>query len=520
MIPHLKSRRFATRVALALLALLGAACAPEAGNSPHVILISIDTLRADHVGYTGYRPGGVNPTPFIDRLAAEGVVFQNVYSTSSWTLPAHHALMTGLPDALHGMVADRVPANPELTTLAEVFRDRGYATGGFFSGPYLHGFFGFDRGFDRYRSCMGESSVYDEADRWDALTPQQIGERRLADNRRAHRDVSSERVVLNALKFVEEQQGKPLFLFLHFFDVHHDFIPPHRFGKRFDPDYEGWVDGRDIDGNPRYHPGMHPDDLGHLKALYDGEIAWVDHNLGLFFEALHDRDPEFVKNCLVAITSDHGEEFFEHGRLGHRKNLGNVCLHVPLVIRPPKGNTDPPRATQDPSGALVNDAAGLYDLFPTLLELAGLPAPDSIYGRSLAPLLRGETLPPRPVLSELTRIEPDLAREGVFERFTSSILLPYKLVRVQRRRWDPSSPIDFTGEVVSERYALYDLAKDPGETTDLLDTSEKLTGNMKKVYLAEVRHLKRLSERIASREPGAARDLSAELIRQLEELGY
>ena len=149
-----------TKAAIALVVLLllvGATLAILHGSRPrlNVILISIDTLRPDRMGVYGHRPMGLSTTPFLDTLAARSTVFTNATSTSSWTLPAHWALLTGVPDQVHGVVNDRIPLPEGLLTLAEILEGEGYITGGFFSGPYLDPAFGFARGFDVYESCIG-----------------------------------------------------------------------------------------------------------------------------------------------------------------------------------------------------------------------------------------------------------------------------------------------------------------------------------------------------------------------------
>ena len=255
----------------ALLLLLGA-CGPAeraADPRPDVVLVSIDSLRADHLGCYGYAP----PTsPTIDRLAREGVLFEDAVSTTSWTLPAHAALFTGLWDSSHGLVDNGLRLGDEHATLAEVLRDAGYRTAGFYGGPYLHPTFGLHQGFEVYESCM--TTV---PQGWSA---EEIRADSRSKEARSHADVTGprtlERVEAWLATLPPRGERPPFFLFVHLWDVHYDFVAPPEYVELFDPGYEGPVDGRSVEAVTHRPPDWSDADVRHLVSLYDGEILWTD----------------------------------------------------------------------------------------------------------------------------------------------------------------------------------------------------------------------------------------------------
>ncbi len=333
------------------------------GPPLNVVIVSIDTLRPDHLGCHGYHR---DTSPAMDRLAREGTRFENAVSTTSWTLPAHIALLTSLPDLVHGVLWDNYHLNGSRITLAEIMKEQGYRTAGIFTGPYLLPRFGFDQGFDYYIDC----TLYDKKLKgMDVLVASERG-----------------RTTPGAMEKVEiwlnDNQNHPFFLFLHLFDVHPDFDPPPPFDTIFDPDYSGGVDGKDVFHNPAIHAGMERGDLEHLRALYDGEIRFVDDaGIARLMEMLEERN--LAEKTLVVITSDHGEEFFEHGEFGHRKNLYDTTLRIPLIFW---------RPGLVPQGKVIERQVRITDVMPTILELLDLPQSPETLGQSLVPLLKGEDI--------------------------------------------------------------------------------------------------------------------------------
>lgn len=353
------------RVFLGALA-LGSGCAeePTLPERPcDIVLVSLDSVRRDAVSAFTSDP---TATPNLDRLAREGVRFTRAYASSSWTLPSHVTLFAGAPEVVHGVDLENHRASPRLAFLAEVLGEAGYRTSGVFSGPYLDPSFGFGRGFEEYRRSYGE-----ELERVVAGggSPSEV-------EVYSHGDVSAARVTDAAIEALGRAASdeRPLFLFVHYFDPHYDYIPPAPFDSLFDPDYAGSVTGRNYLSNPAVsvldptHPAGRRrvvDDRGleHLRALYRGELAWTDAQLGRLLEALEDRPAG--RRTLVWVVGDHGDEFFEHGGVGHRRTLFDEVLAVPMLAWSPG---------LLPAGREFSAPVSLADVAPTLLEAIGWPA--------------------------------------------------------------------------------------------------------------------------------------------------
>lgn len=486
-------------------------------DRPNVILISIDTLRPDRMGVYGHRPMGRSTTSFLDELAAGGAVFVDAVSSSSWTLPGHYALFTGLPDDLHGMVDDRVPCPDDLPLLPELFQRAGYQTAGFYSGPYLHPFFGFDRGFDIYESCFDFPLVYDTpADELEQAPRDEVARLVSTMERSSHGAITSGAVTRKAERFVREGCGRPFFLFLHYFDVHNDYTPPPPHDTRYGPPYDGWIDGRGVMTDPRINADMDRRDLTHLMALYDGEISWVDENIRLLFRAIDRIDPEILENTIVVVTSDHGEEFFEHGTIGHRHNLSARAVRIPLIVSFP-GHV--------PAGVEVAATAPIYDIAPTLYDLADLPAPPIVFGSSLRGFLEEngradsvDVASSRPALLELTTVP-----RGQGDRYVKQIALrlgSMKLIAVQQRRWSRDRPADFAGELLSVEEYLFDLSVDPEEKKDIGAERTDLLDMMRQGKDRLYTDMKERFRKYRGRPDSADRRIPDWLQRSLESLGY
>jgi arylsulfatase A-like enzyme len=416
--PHTHRGTVAAALSIALAVACGTDKAPGTAH-PHVVLLSLDTLRADHLGCYGYERA---TSPRMDALAKEGALFEEAFSPSSWTLPAHMTLLTGLPVSIHGACDDRLwtrvdsegavlPVPLRGTFVPEHLRAAGYATAGFYSWKYLEPQFGFGPGFDRYERLghtfyshpvvgpLVEAAMAardeDEFRRLQSAYPDLFEDGR----------PTAPEVVDQGLAWLREQQqiddGRPLFLFLHLFDIHDPYTPPPPFDRKFDPDYSGPIDGRRITSpDSPIRRDMDPRDLEHLIALYDGGIAWVDSEVGRFLDGLEDLG--ISKDTLVILVSDHGEEFFEHGQKAHRRQLYRESVHVPLIIRWP-GNL--------PANRHVAGPVGLLDIAPTILAASGLPAPESWMGRDLLKLVRDGGRGTGTYLSELFLFDGDAAPE-------------------------------------------------------------------------------------------------------------
>lgn len=494
------STRLVLNSSWALLACLFACVVPACGKAeptgpPNVLLISLDTLRADHLSCYGYER---KTSPTIDRLASAGVMFERTFSTTSWTLPSHLSLFTGLELSVHGICDERLwtalegqllPMRGEF--LAERLSVAGYDTAGFYTAPYLDEKFGFGAGFDRYER-VGHSvythpvhserfkQLRDDGDT-EALKAWMKSDPDLFDD---HRPTADEAVDA-ALQWITGRGERPYFCFLHIFDIHNDYVPPPPFDTQFDSEYEGPINGRRVTGNNSpVHAGMDPRDLEHLIALYDGEIAWVDSQIARLVDHLEDQGQ--LENTLIVVTSDHGEEFFEHGEKGHRNGLHTESLHVPLIMHWPAGI---------PENVRVPQSTGLVDIAPTLSALCGLDAiPAS--GVDLTPLMHGERLNERRYVSELL----------LFEQLTDVPVRRLSILEGTRHSLIESSPKQDSTCVV------YDLVSDPAEAgTAVLAESPSLDEVRKRFNLLRDASIRRQTE---------ASPLTPEQLAEITAAGY
>lgn len=383
-----------------------AACGKEPTGKYNVVLISIDSLRADHTGPYGHKPEfapEIPVTPNLDRLAQSGAVFEDAWSSSSWTLPSHMALMTGLTDRAHAVEHDDFMLDPLRATLAEQFRADGYATGGCYSGPFLDPKYGFDRGFQEYRSGMLKPDEFvRKVEQMNAQRKSQgkppLNEEgiKFFRDRISHWDMTSPRVNDFARDFLNRSKDQRFFLFLHYFDAHYDYQPQEgdrALAERFDPGYTGKINGADwffdaaqqvmtwpSAADPVGRRLINERDLRHALALYDAEIHWVDRHVGEVLDQIQALG--LADETIVIVTADHGDEFFEHRSIGHRSSLYAELCHVPLVLRVPGAGQQGQRVTELVRG---------YDLAPSLLDWCGLQPLPEAQGVSLRPLLEGQT---------------------------------------------------------------------------------------------------------------------------------
>lgn len=347
----------------------GEAPSPPA-ERPDIVLIAIDSLRPDHLGAYGYERA---TSPSIDALAEQGAVFEVVTSSSSWTLPAQAALFTGLPDYIHGVDRGSRPLLPDRRTLAEAMQSAGYRTVGIWSSPLLDPYFGFDQGFESYVSAqrtVGTTGGPDESQDWDLR------------HQLSYRDITGPAVLGKVDAALAADDDRPLFLFIHLSDVHYNFVAPEPYGTMFAAkDYAGGVVGAEVDGLlSRNADSLAPHDLQHVIDLYDGEVAWADHQVGRILASLEARG--LTDNTAIVLTAQHGMELFDHGTFGHRKNLHDASIRIPLVMRYPG---------QVNAGQRLSAPAQLIDIAPTLLEWAQAEPLPEIVGGPLQPVLRGET---------------------------------------------------------------------------------------------------------------------------------
>lgn len=425
-------RRF--RLPLLATALALGACSGEPADAPDygvrrpVVLISIDSLRADRTTPYGHRSEtapGEQTTPFLDQMAREGTLFEQASAASPWTLPSHVTLLTGMHPREHGVRSRRERISDRLELVSGAFSRAGYRTAGFYSGPFLHNVWGFGHGFDVYQP--GVAYLADPEAGARLANARKAGEMEDLHDR-SHADAEcAEQVVGKALDWLErdERWREPFFLFLHLWDPHYDYGAPAEYRRRFLPADDGSTRGDELmDLDVELTPQLKRE----LLALYDAEIRYTDDWIARLFARLEQWG--IADDVIFVVTADHGDEFLEHGNRGHHLTLYEEVVRVPLLIRAPG---------LAPAGRRIGASVSLTDVAPTLLDLTGVGAWGDRSGASLRPLLDGAG-GDRPVRLDLLNRAQDIQLIGWREG-------PMKLIYDQPRALS----------------SVFDLAADPGE---------------------------------------------------------
>ncbi len=410
----------------------------------NVVLIVLDTVRADHLSLHGYPR---DTTPNLKRIAARGIRFDQARSAAPWTLPSHASLLTGRwpfqlsADEDHAM-------NRAYPTLAEVLSAKGYATAGFVANTYYcNAAYGLGRGFARYEDCYENDRVsLDEVAKSSSLgrvIHRGFEYANICLPLEANEGKEAARLNRDALAWIDANRGRPFFAFLNYLDAHDPYLLPpgeHRhFGltPKTPEDFatlRGWHDSNKVNVT------AHQVDL--VRDCYDDCIAYLDGQVGLLYDELDRRG--LLRDTIVVITSDHGEEIGEHKLYGHGRSLYRPELHVPLIVT----GMDAPR------GRIVPDPVSLRDVPATIAEWTGAGDPSPFPGGSLAGIWSGSD-EARPVLSEVAH-------------------------QVKTTSKNPNRPPAWRGPMASivlgdsvyirnadGREELYDLAADPEESRDL-----------------------------------------------------
>ncbi|HKJ23684.1 MAG TPA: sulfatase [Myxococcota bacterium] len=345
----MRTRPFAHAALALATAFLGAGCSRPEPGPESLLLVTVDTLRADHVGING----GPVPTPQLDALARRGVALTQAYTPTPTTAPAHASLFTGLHPWRHGVLNNAVPLHPEMPTLAERLHDAGFITGAFVASYILHERFGFGRGFDSY------ALVADQGGLW-------RGRARAAFYGRG------EQVAAEADAWIADRApGERFFLWVHLFDPHAPYDPPERFAV---------ADDQPVDLHHKQIPPGLDGRADLVEAIHDyrGEVKRVDAQIGKLVAALDAAG--LSDSTAIVVTADHGEGLGDHHLLGHGKYLFEELVRVPWIVAGPG----------IPARGPVEGLAQLEDLFPTVLGLLGVAPPDDLDGVDLGPWLRGE----------------------------------------------------------------------------------------------------------------------------------
>ena len=446
------------------------ACVGPSDDShpPLLLVISLDTLRADAIGtLSGVSP---SPTPSLDRLGEDSVVFERAFSQMPHTLPSHMSIFTGLYPDTHGVIVEEDALATSFDTLPSLLQAAGYRTVGFATCEWLEDRYGFGRGFDRYE-----------------ILP--------------HKPIYADRVNAAALEEIRDSDGsKPLFLFLHYYDAHSDFeqgtgnrlpyFSPPEFretvaasasGDEF-CDEEGRCNTRFLIASDTEGREVSAEMITVLKDLYQAGVSALDAELGRLFDELDAMG--LYEEALIVLTSDHGEEFREHNRFIHSQPY-EPTIRVPLFVKLPG---------QKLRGTRITTLAQSVDILPTVLDLLALDFPAYVSGRSLVPSFTDEDAPPPPVFARdsLTKTRYGLRDE----RFK------------------------FIANLAGDWRELYDLAKDPGEQHNLVAERAERAASMEEELRKRVEALGQLGERLAAGYEVEGQELTTEEEANLKALGY
>ncbi len=384
----------------------------------HVVLISLDTCRADYLSCYGY----VRPTtPNIDALASQGYLFSHAMTPIPLTLPAHASMLTGTIPPHHGKHENRDPYfDPSHVTLAQLFKTKGYSTGGFVGAQILNGSFGLSRGFDTY------------------------------DDRFNQPERRAEEVNLAAFEWLEKQKDNPVFLFLHYYDPHDAYEPPEPFATTF------------------------------KDSPYAGEIAYTDHCIGEVVAKLKSLD--MYESSLIIVTGDHGEMLGEHGETTHMFFIYQSAMKVPFVCKLPGSN----------GPQTIDCLASIIDIVPTVCDLVDIDPPAGIQGRNLAGYFSNKP--------------PPSADRGLYcESLYPTKYEANSLLGLIGKRWK---------YIQTTRPELYDLQKDPGEQTNLVNAQPQRARILKE-RLAQI-----LAQTVRKETGREDTPLDAQTLKHLQSLGY
>jgi choline-sulfatase len=441
---------------------------PEVARRPreirNVVVLLIDTLRADRL--RAYNPESRVQTPVMDRVAQSGIVFEQAQSPENWTLPACTSVLTGLTPMTHGAKFDNSRISNNVELLSEVFDRAGFATGSYIANGHISDAFGFNQGWDDYHNYIRDGG-----------------------------STEAEHLFQEAGNFIEAHRGERFFTYIQTIDPHVPYDPPAQYLRMYDPsNYTGQVQPRMtpelLERAKRNEITFNAADRRRLEALYDGEISQHDHFFGLFLERLEQLG--VADETLIVITSDHGEEFMDHGSYGHGHSIFQELLGVPLIFHLPG---------RLPEGRRYAHTVSTMNIAQTVLDLTGVEGLPNAEGRSLVPdILGGVPQGPQVAFSDFQDIRR-VARAG-----------RYKLVM----RANMSS-------------VLFDLETDPREVQPEAETEvndRPIAGRYMRILLGQFLGARNRGQWIQAEQEATTVDsanrveMSDEVQQQLRNLGY
>ncbi len=437
------------------------------GEAKNVVVLTIDTLRASKL--RPYNSRSRVQTPALDAFAEDATLFERAQTPENWTKPSVASILTSLTPMTHGTKADAASLPEAALMVSEVYKDAGFSTATFLANGYVSDRFGFDQGWDHYTNYIRET-----------------------------RNSGADNVFREAADWIEEHQDERFFVYIQTIDPHVVYDPPDELLRLYDENpesYGGQVSNRMtaqlLEGAKRNPPEVvfTAADEQRLKDLHDGEITFHDRYFGPFIDEL--KELGLYEDMIFVITSDHGEEFNEHGSWGHGHSVYQELLHVPLIVRWPAAEA---------AGMRVPEVVTTMDIAPTILEASGVEVPEVFEGSSLLGYLRGA--PPS---------RPALAFSDFMEDRRVLVAGRWKLILRGNLRW-----------------TMFDLEDDPGEEHELeFGDDRRIALRYTRIMLGQFLGAQDRRDWLHSSGgepsrvlPQADSQIDPELCRQLEVLGY
>jgi len=439
-------------------------CSEKAPEKPNVLLIIVDTLRADHIGCYGGRKG---VSPSLDKLASQGVQFMNAYSTAPWTQPAVASILTSLYPTEHGVVKLFDTLSSGNNTFAERLQRVGYLTGAIISHKFIGSKFGFSQGFDYFNER----------------------------NARGHQAITSQEVTRDAIQWLANNKDRSFFLMLHYFDPH--YVYQHHQEFNYIKGYQGSLKpGENIEALRDKRKLMTKADVRFLQDLYDEEISYTDKQIGVLMDYL--AEAGLKEKTLIVFTADHGEEFMTHGWIGHTRTLYEELVHVPLIFSYPRWFRT----------SRVESQVSIIDILPTVLDLLGVPYDDAdLSGISLGKNLNyiEASNKGHPIFFEVSFGNVD-GREDLEAKGETA----FKKA-VLENQWK------LIHDEITDQLEIYNIAEDPAETKNLIDSVPHIRTHLESYLKAWSHLLKNSKNRHEQQRTISPSDKELE---ELKALGY
>jgi len=464
-------------------------------SPPNIMLISIDTLRADHLSCYGYHR---LTTPNFDQIGEESVIYENAYSTGAWTPPAHASMVTGFYPSVHGTVHNN-RLRKQIRTLGELLCDQGYKTAGFVNNSQVGELVGLERGYETFievwKGTQGKSIASRAINYVIRNTRELIGTN----------DHGARRTNDIAREWIAENKNNPFYIFLHYIEPHNPINAPHPFKNR----YWNKNSRRHIDNQKVYLVAQNPlicftdnirlndEEITALKALYDGEISYTDHKIGEFIAYL--KKEHIYDETLIIITADHGEHFGEHNLYSHVASLYEPIVHIPMIIKYP--------AWFNKRGRISN-LVQLIDIYPTVADTVGLNRESfrGIHGQSLLDTDMNDGYH-RYIIAEWEGRIPSFVSRRMKDQKAKQIVQRFREPIIMMRERNYKYILHAGGGE-----ELYDLETDKSELNNIVEADKEIAGRCRE-KLSDWQPL--------TEEVGSGPESLDEITRKnLEDLGY